>query len=61
MLANEYIFVLYCGVISCSIFGALLFGAAGLTALMSLLSVLINILVTKHITLLGFTATAADP
>ena len=61
MLANEYIFVLYCAVISCSIFGALLFGAAGLTALMSLFGVLINILVTKHITLFGFTATAADP
>lgn len=61
MIANEYIFLIYTGVISTSIFGAIMFGTAGLTALMSLFAVLINLLVTKHITLFGLTATAADP
>ncbi len=61
MLANEYIFLIYTSVISVSIFGSLLFGVAGLTALMSLFAVLINLFVTKHITLFGITATAADP
>jgi len=60
MIANEYIFALYCACISCSIFGALFLQSAGLIALMSMFLVAINIFVTKSITIFDFTATAAD-
>jgi len=61
MVPNEVIFLIYCSCIGLSIFGALLYGTAALTALMSLFLVFVNVFVTKHVSLLGFTATAADP
>ena len=58
---NEIILLIYSGVISISIFGALLLGKEALVALMAACGILLNLFVTKHITLFGFTATAADP
>jgi len=60
-MINEIIFCIYCSIVGCSIFGALLLGQSGLIALMSLFFVCVNLFVTKHITIFGVTATAADP
>ncbi len=57
---NELIFLGYILAVSSAALAALRFGKEGLIGLICVQAVLVNLFVTKQITLLGFTATASD-
>jgi len=60
LMLNELIFFISILVVSGATIIALRLGKEALVALLCLQTVLVNIFVTKHITLFGFTATATD-
>lgn len=59
-MLNEIIFLLYVVAVSGASLIALLLGKEALVALICVQAVLVNLFVTKQITLFGFTATASD-
>jgi len=59
-MTNELIFLSYLGLVSISALYALRLGKEGLTGLICVQVILLNLFVTKQITLFGLTATASD-
>lgn len=57
---NEIILFAYCFTVSTAALGALKFGKEGLIGLICVQTILMNLFVTKQITLFGLTATASD-
>ncbi len=60
MILNELVFLGYIFVVSSGALLALRFGKEGLVGFICVQAVLVNLFVTKQITLFGFTATASD-
>lgn len=57
---NELILLAYCFIVGSATLGALRFGKEGLIGFICVQAILVNLFVSKQITLFGFTATAAD-